>query len=217
MKRNTTAVMIALAIASMAIGCGGAVSDGGQSGTGLSAIRGNVVAAPGTKLELADIRVSLSETNLATTTDDTGQFELHGRASGPGQLSFERERDGLSARTHVVIPAGGVLELSGVVLDPHVPEANPMMRGVEFKGFVEGIDCPNGVILVTARDDERGTVFSGEVASATISQDGMPLTCSDLQVGDLVLIDAETPDGLTLVNSDVVLEGMSVEGMPGER
>jgi hypothetical protein len=211
MKRRGVLVAAAFLAAGWVIGCSGA--DGGQSGTGIAAIRGNVVAAPGTQLELADIRVSLVETDLVGRTDAVGRFELRGQASGPAELRFERDRDGLLATTSVVVPAGGVLELSEIVLDPESDEAQPTMRRVEFEGFIETLDCAGGEILVTAKDDS-GTVFTVEVASATIRDDDVLLTCADLQVGDRVQIDAETPDGLTLVNAEVILEDREDE--PGD-
>jgi hypothetical protein len=206
MKRSTLPLWVALLAAASAVGCGGAVIDGGQSGTGISAIRGNVVAAAGAQLELADIRVSLAATNLATHTDAGGRFELQGQASGPAELRFERERDRLFARTDVVVPAGGVLELSEIVLDPDSDEARPTMRRVEFDGFVQSLDCAGGAIVVTAGEDEAETVFTVDVESATIRSDDAPLACTDLRVGDHVEVDAVTADGSTLVDAVIVLE-----------
>ena len=89
--------------------------------------------APGVQLELSGIRVSLSTSDQSTRTDAGGRFELQAQTSGPAELRFERESDRLSARTAVVIPAGGVLELSAVELDPDSDEANPGMQRVEFE------------------------------------------------------------------------------------
>ena len=215
MKRSTIPLVGALLAAWSAIGCGGAVSDGGQSGSGISAIRGNVVAAPGVQLELADIRVSLQDTDLATRTDAGGRFELRGQASGPAELRFERERDGLFARTAVVVPAGGVLELSEIVLDPESDEARPTLQRVEFEGFVQALDCAGGTILVTAQEDEVGGVFTVEVASATIRNGDVPIACADLRVGDRVQVEAQTSDGSTLVNAEVVVEDREDESGGG--
>lgn len=212
MKRTATTLVLTLAAAWSTFGCGGIASDGGQSGTGLSAIRGNVVAPPGVELDLADIHVSLTDTDLGTRTDASGRFELRARTSGPGELRFERQRDGLFARTAVVIPAGGVLELSEIVLDPESDEARPTMRRVEFEGFVRVLDCAGGAIVVTATEDEVGGVFTIQVASATIRHDQTSLACRDLRVGDRVEVDAATTDGSTLVNAEVVLEDREDEG-----
>jgi hypothetical protein len=199
-------LLIALLAAAWAAGCGGTISDGGQSGTGISTIRGNVVAAMGTQLELADIRVSVTDTTLTTHTDAGGRFELRGSTSGAAELRFERARDGLFARTDVVIPAGGVLELSEVELDPDDDEARPRMRRVEFEGFVASLDCAGGTIVMVAKEDEAGSEFTVDVASATIRADDMRVTCGDVRVGDRVQVEAETPDGSTLINATVVLE-----------
>jgi hypothetical protein len=206
MNRRTAVGVLAL-LTGAAIGCGGGgiSSDGGQSGTGLAAIRGNVVAAPGVELELGGIRVSLSASDQTTRTDNAGRFELQARASGPAELRFERESDRLSARTDVVVPAGGVLELSAVVLDPDSDEAHPTMRRVEFEGVVQQLDCASGAIIVVAREDEVGARFSIAVASATIRRGDVVLGCSDLSVGDQIEVSAETADGFILVNAEVVV------------
>ena len=205
--RTVTAIGAILAVWFLAAcGGGGGVIDGGQSGTGLSTIRGNVVAAPGQTLDRADIRVSLSATDLETVTDQTGRFELSGEVSGPGELHFERERDALLASTDVFVPAGGLLELAEIVLDPESGEARPALRRVEFEGFIESLNCAAGEIFVIPKEDEDGDIFIVETASATIRHDNQPLGCDDLLVGDRVQIDAETTDGVTLVNADVRLE-----------
>lgn len=213
MNCKTRGLIGLVLLAGAVIACG-AAGDGGQSGTGISAIRGNVIAAAGTNLPVDEIRVSLTGTQIETFTDAEGRFELEGEASGPGELRFERERDQLFARTDVVIPAGGVLELAEVVIDPDSDEARPTLRRVEFEGFVEALDCAGGAIRVTAKEDEAGTIFTVEVASATIRQDDRSLTCGDLQVGDRVEVDAETPDGETLINAEIVLEDR--EDNPGD-
>ncbi len=214
MKYRITALAGSLLAACAAMSCGSIGADGGQSGTGISAIRGNVVAAPGTHLDVAGIHVILTEPGLETNTDTTGHFELRGQASGPSQLRFERSRDGLSASTEVVIPAGGVLELEDIELDPESDEAHPTTSRVEFDGVIDMLDCAGGKILVAAKEDEGGTVFTVETASATIRQDTTPLQCSDLLVGDHVEVHGETPDGLTLVNAEVILEDRV--GEPGD-
>jgi hypothetical protein len=193
--------------------CGSVASDGGQSGTGISAIRGNVVAVTGGAPEVDNIRVSLTGTDLATRTDTAGRFELRGEARGPGELLFERERDGLFARTDVVIPAGGVLELEQIVLDVPSGEARPSRRRVEFEGFVEALDCASGSFRVTPKEEEDGTVFVVDAMSATIRDDDRLLTCSDLRVGDRLQVRGESSDGSTLVNAQIKLEDR--EDSPG--
>jgi hypothetical protein len=207
MKRSRAVLACALLAACSVMACSGVSSDGGQSGTGIAAIRGDVVAVTGASPDVANIRVSLAGTNLATRTDADGRFELRGDASGPAELRFERERDGLFARTDVVIPAGGILELEQIVLDSNSGKARPTRRLVEFEGFVEALDCTNGAILVTPKEEEDvATVFTVEAMSATIRNDGALLACRDLQVGDRLQVRAETSDGSTLINAEVKLE-----------
>jgi len=204
-RRRTIFACMLLAVGSVTA-CGSVASDGGQSGTGISAIRGNVVAVTGGAPEIDNIRVSLTGTDLATRTDGGGRFELRGEARGPGELLFERERDGLLARTDVVIPAGGVLELEQIVLDLPSGEARPKRRRVEFEGFVEALDCAHGSIRVIPKEEEDGTVFVVDAMSATIRADDQLLACSDLRVGDRLQVRGESSDGSTLVNAQIKLE-----------
>ena len=71
---------------------------------------------------------------------------------------------------------------------------------------MQRLDCAGGTILVVAQEDEVGAQFSIAVASATIRQGDVPLTCADLRLGDQVEVKAETADGFILVNAEVVLE-----------
>lgn len=206
MRSKPPVAWIVLAVAGWVMACGGAGIDGGQSGTGISAVRGNVVAAPGTTLDVAGIRVSLADADATTRTDANGRFELRVQSSGAGELLFERESDGLFARTDVVVPAGGVLELSDIVIDPDSGQAEPTVRRVEFEGFVTALDCAGGAIFVAPKEDEAGTAFTIEVASATIRHDNQVLACGDLRVGDRVQVVGRTSDGYTLVDAEVVLE-----------
>jgi hypothetical protein len=102
-----------------------------------------------------------------------------------------------------------------VVIDPESNEAQPTQRRVEFEGFVEGLDCANGAFFVVAKEDESGTTFTVETASATIRDDGRMLGCGDLREGDRVQVDAQTSDGETLINAEVVLEDRE-DDQPGE-
>jgi hypothetical protein len=207
MTRTFARALVVLA-ACWALGCGGGLSsDGGQSGTGIAAIRGTVVAVTGAAPDVADIHVSVAATDLTTRTDDSGRFELRGNLSGPAELRFERQRDGLLAAADIVIPAGGVLELEEIVLDSDTGEAHPTRQVVDFEGIVEMSDCAGGTIRVKSTDDEAtATAFIIEVASATISRGSVRLACGDVQVGAKAQVRGDTPDGTTLVNAVVVLE-----------
>lgn len=206
---RTVARTLVLLAACWALGCGGGLSaDGGQSGTGIAAaIRGTVAAVTGATPDVANIHVTVAATDLSTSTDVTGRFELRGNISGPAELHFERQRDGLEAATEIVIPAGGVLELDEIVLDSDTGEAHPTRQVVDFGGIVEGLDCAGGTIRVKPQDDDStATVFTIETASATIRRGTIQLACSDLQVGNKAEVRGETSDGTTLVNALVVLE-----------
>jgi hypothetical protein len=222
MKRRKSLLTFALLTVCAVIACGGGggiSSDGGRSGTGISLLRGDVVAAPGTGLDVSNIRVSLSTANLSTNTDANGRFELSGNVSGSAELRFERDSDALFARANVVIPAGGVLQLSNVVIDPNSDEARPTQQRVEFEGVVETLDCAGGTIRVRPKDeDPQATVFTVEVATATIHLGSVVLACGDLRVGDRLQVKAETRDGTTLLNADLLLEAGNdgSGGNPGE-
>jgi hypothetical protein len=208
MKPIGTVVACLLLAACSMMACSGVSSDGGRSGTGISAIRGDVASVSGGGADVAKIRVSLTGTDLTTRTDAIGRFELRGNARGPGELRFERERDGLFARIDVVVPAGGVLELERIVLDSNTGEARPTRRRVEFEGFVNALDCAGGAILVVPKEDEDelATIFIVEVISATIRHDNRLLACSDLRVGDRVQVRGAPSEGSTLINTEIKLE-----------
>ena len=186
---------------------GGGLIDGGQSGTGISAIRGNVVGITGGSRDLANIRVSLATAALSTQTDAHGRFELRGDASGPDELRFERASDGLFASTEVVIPAGGVLDLEQIVLDSENGEAHPGRELVEFQGIVQTLDCAGGtIVLVSEDDDPQATPFTVDVASATIRDRDGVISCGNLRLGDQLQVRGETVDGSTLINATLLLE-----------
>ncbi len=205
MKRTGIFLACSLLFACSVVGC--ASSDGGQSGTGISAIRGNVVAVIGAEPDVAGIRVSLAATTLTTLTDVTGRFELSGKVSGPDELRFERDRDALFARTDVVIPAGGILDLEGIVVDADTNEARPARQQVQFEGIVDLLNCAGGAIrLIPKDDDPQATAFTVDVATATIRDDGVLLACDDLQLGDRLQVRGETMDGVLLINAELELE-----------
>ena len=189
-----------------ACGGGAPLFDGGRSGTGAVAfVQGNVTLADGSS-DVVGIGVAIKETEIGDLTNEQGEFEFESSISGSVQLRFERERDGLLAETDVVIPNGEVLRLQEVVLDGETGQATPTMQEVEFDGLVESTDCEQGLIFVSSQEDQAGIIFTVEVDSVSIEVDGRPLDCADLVIGDRIEIEAETADGVTLINARIELE-----------
>jgi hypothetical protein len=217
MMRNA-AIGIVLSSLLAACGGGGFGLDGGQSGTGIASIVGNVVAPTGTAL--SDISVRVDGTSLATNTDAGGNFALAGELSGDVELVFERGSDMLFASLGVAVPKGGVVSLADVFLDAQTGKANPALREVEFEGLVDTIDCAAGTLLVTSGADPEGIRFAVDLASASIrDEQERPISCQDLQVGDRVEVESEVEDDGVLVRTAITRkggEGEDDKATPGE-
>ncbi len=185
-------------------GTGGFLTGGGQSGTGISTIRGNVIDVSNTTADVSGIRVSVVGTKLEDLTDSIGVFDLDGELDGEATLRFERGP--LLAETQVIVPGGGLLELRDVILDTDNGTAQPTTQRVELEGFVDTVDCGAGVLLVISKERRNGTVFSVELSSATIRRDATVLDCTDLRVDDRVEVKGDTVDGVTLLRATIKVE-----------
>ena len=193
-------------IAMITAGCGGGSLEGGQSGTGIAAIVGNVAAVGGTG-DVAQIQVTVEGSTVTGVTDPAGTFSLSGDVSGPEVLLFERERDGLRAEVEVVIPAGGRLELGDVEIEPEEGRAIPTRRFVEFEGVLKTADCASGELQVATRLKGVTAFFVLPLGDAFI-HDAMdnPVPCAALSPGIEVKVKANVDDLGRLSNADVEIE-----------
>ncbi len=209
--RPHTAILMGLCLF---LGCGGGglVRGGGQSGTGLTSIRGNIVDITSSTADVSGIRVSIADSDIEDFTNSTGEFELGGEFAGEAQLRFER--DTLLGETTVIVPSGGVLELRDVVIDTEDGEVTPTSQHIELEGFVDALDCTHDTLVVLDTDDRAGTMFTIALQSALILRGETPLACTDLRVGDRVEVDAATADGRILEDATIRVEDREDEEDP---
>lgn len=100
----------------VAVGCG---ADGGVGGTGISSLSGNVALEEGAsaavtrRSDLEGITVAIQGTDLVTSTDGNGYFEIEGMFEGPVTVEFI-ERDGTVNMLPVSVPSGSAMALRNV-------------------------------------------------------------------------------------------------------
>lgn len=201
--RALTSVLM-LVLAACGGGGGGFASDGGVSGTGISAVTGNVAAITGDDGVVAGISVTIAGTDLVAETDAGGFFSVSGEFDGPVTLVFARPADGLSVQVDVQVPAGGNLELADIVLDGASGEARPERREVSFRGRIDAVDCPGDRLFVVSRFESARLVF-------TIRLDRMilrgtadrPIGCDDLRAGMDVVVTGIVQDDESIADGEV--------------
>jgi hypothetical protein len=180
-------------------------SDGGQRGTGITAVAGNVASVQGdTTGGVGGIEVSIEGTELRTTTDANGSFALTGAFGGDTALHFDRAV--VSARLAVSAPAGGRIDVRDVVLDAATGSAAPGAVDVAFEGRIEALACDVGRVTcssVHGGDDDDDTYDVTLNGSTLHDADGNALACADLATGDRLDVDgAFVADG-AIGNADV--------------
>jgi hypothetical protein len=185
-------------------GGGGLAADGGVSGTGLSAITGNVSEITTGSDDLAGIRVTIAGTTFTTVTDAAGAFSLTGAFEGPVTLVFERD-DGVRAETMVEVPSDGSVTLEDVTLDPVAEEATPARRTTAFPGTIARVDCGAGLLVVRTRGDEAREVTVHLDGAFIHDGDGAAIDCAVLRTGDRVRVQGVLLDDGTVVEADVEL------------
>jgi len=187
-----------LACVAALVGC--ASSEGGVTGTGVSAISGNVVMVSAQGAEPAPlpfpVRVSVAEfPAIADTTDANGSFRLSGAFSGSITLQFADAADGTSiGPLSVELPAGAQMVLENIEIDTSAPPPDRVqpqaVRLFDVFGRVDAVECGDdgtGTILLTdAGRPPRQVMVSITAATEIASRDGVPLTCADILTGAFV-------------------------------
>jgi len=187
----------------------GCAADGGQRGTGVSSLEGNVIAiqsdasmtaAPATAL--GGIAATVEGTDLRAETDAEGQFALRGAFGGETALRFERQADGVAARLSVNAPAGGTTTLRDVTLQSSTGEASPAAIYVDFEGRVVGLDCASDRLTCVSaegpEDDEDDAYVVVLTDSSLHDDEGRVLTCADFAVGDRMRVEGAYADDGTI-------------------
>jgi hypothetical protein len=164
--------------------------DGGSRGTGItSTAQGTVADVQGTSNpSVQNIKVNIARHSASHTTGSAGAFTLQGRFSGHQTIIFTRKSDGLRAQLTIYLPSAGTITLNGVHLDNASGNASADSSDVDFLGEITDVDCPNNnLMMLSARrrqsDDDSYIVRLD--TSSVVDSNGNPVSCSDLQPGQL--------------------------------
>jgi len=188
---------LVLLICAVLAGCGSTSSEGGVTGTGITAISGNVLLVSerrplptGAMLPFA-IRVTIAEVpELASTTDAEGTFQLAGDFSGALTLQFANADDGTEIGSlPLEVPYGSQTVLENIEIRIAAPPPERVqvraVRQFDVFGSVDRVECsPEGTGVVLLTDD--GTPprqFMARLAADTEirARSGRPLTCDDIR------------------------------------
>ncbi len=187
-------------------GGGGFNAGGGSSGTGLSFVTGNVAEVTVAQATVDSIVVVVVDTNVSTTTDATGAFELSGEFGGDLVLNFSRAVDGLNADLPIQVPTGGRLDLTNVALDATAGSATPARQTVDFDGVLVATDCPGNTVRVTSSFDST-TEFLVRLDNTFVHDEaGNPIACADLVVGVEIDIEGTIASDGSIVDGDLEIE-----------
>jgi len=191
MPRRFACVLVCAALT----GC--ASSEGGVTGTGISAISGNITLVseqrtPSTATALPfPIRVTVAEfPDVSATTDAGGTFQLRGVFSGAITLQFADAVDGAElGPLQVELLAGSQMVLENIEIDAGAPLPDRVrptaVRLFDLFGRVDMVECAadgTGMLLVT--DDGRPPrQFMMLLTADTdiVTPDGAALTCVDIR------------------------------------
>lgn len=190
--------LITLLACTVMAGCG-ASSEGGVTGTGISAISGNIatvseqITAPlGVTLPFP-IRVSIAGVpDIEGTTDAEGAFQLTGAFSGEITLLFLNAVDGAELGPLILeIPAGSQTVLENIEIRTAAPlpeRVRPQaVRQFDVFGRADLVECDGeggGTVLLTDNGrPPRQFMISLTSDSEIVDRSGAPLTCADITVG----------------------------------
>lgn len=208
------------------LGC--ASSEGGVTGTGVTAISGNIVQVSDQAPEAAalpfPIRISIVEAPGISTTTEDGTFELSGSFSGSLTLNFANAIDGTEiGPLPLEIPAGSqtVLENIEIRLDaPVVDRVRPQaVRQFDVFGRVDMVECNDeggGVLLIGVDGKARLQVLATLTTDTQIvNRRGATLACADIARGADVRVEGFVRrDDQTLIALVVVVAPPRLSG-PG--
>lgn len=224
----TGRLLIWLLACVVVVGC--ASSEGGVTGTGVSAISGNIVsvsdhAAPDESSALPfPIRVSIAEVpGIDSTTDADGTFQLSGDFSGSLTLQFANAIDGTSIGPLALeVPVGSQTVLENIEIHTDAPLAERVrptaVRQFAVVGRVDMIECAadgSAEALVSDGGRPRRQLLVTLTADTELeTRDGTALACADLTTGATVRVEGFVRDDQTLVALVVVVAPPPLPG-PG--
>ncbi len=185
MRKALWVLVIGLAL----VGCS---SEGGVTGTGISAIvAGNVSSVDG-ETPRSGIEVSIeSAERISAVTDESGNFELTGSFAGEVSVRFRRDSNAMDlGDLRLVVPAGSTTLLEDVVIDRNQPQGVrvTVVRQGAVVGVISSAVCNAlaGVLeLALDAEDQRVGVRLSDTTIIRRANGGV-LECEDLRIGDRV-------------------------------
>ena len=176
-----------------------ASSEGGVTGTGLTAISGNITVVREESVSGRDdalpfpIRVTIAEfPDITSTTDAEGIFQLSGEFAGAVTLRFSNATDGAEiGPLPIEVPAGSQTVLENIEIHTAAPPPERVqpqaVRQFDVFGHADLIECDvdgSGTLLLS--DDGRPPrQFMVALTADTeiVRRGGAPLTCADVRPG----------------------------------
>jgi hypothetical protein len=154
--------------------------------------------------QVPGITVAIVGSGNSTTTDDQGLFQLEGNQFGPAAIQFTG--NGADATFPLTLPAGGEVNLIDV--DVTGSEVQVGEERIQLSGPITGIDC--GALLLQVLSGSR-VAFRVRLSQTTsiVNQDGAPLSCSDLVIGQSADVAGTVGD-----NGDVNAASLSETASP---
>ena len=185
------------------VGCGSISSEGGVTGTGISAISGNVIMVNEQQAQQSDtlpfaIRVTIDEfPNITGSTDADGTFQLDGAFSGAATLRFARADDGSEiGPLRLEVPDGSQTLLENIEIhlgDPLPERVRPRaVRQFDVFGRTDMVDCNadgSGTVLLTdVGRPPRQFMATLTVDTDIATDDDDSLNCADIHAGVAVRV-----------------------------
>jgi hypothetical protein len=209
----------------------GCASEGGVTGTGVSAISGNVVLVSAQSAPAAapilpfPIRVTIAEfPGIADTTDADGTFQLEGAFAGAVTLQFANAADGAEiGPLPLEVPAGSQTVLENIEIHTTAPPPDRVrpaaVRLFDVFGRVDLVECNadgTGTLLVT--DDGRPPrqfMMSLTADTDITTSGGEPLTCADIHRRGSVRVEGLLRRAEQTIDALVVVVGPARPPHPG--
>ena len=179
--------------------CGGLSSEGGVTGTGISAISGNIVAVREQDAGTDDftlpfpVRVTIAEfPAIEGTTDTEGTFQLGGEFSGAITLQFSNAENGAEIGPLALeVPAGSQTVLENIEITTAAPppaRVRPRaVRQFDVFGHADVIECAaDGSATLLLTDDGRSPrqfMIALTAETEIVARNGAPLICAAIQPG----------------------------------
>lgn len=179
--------------------CGGLSSEGGVTGTGISAISGNIAAVREQDAATHDltlpfpIRVAIAEfPALESTTDAAGVFRLDGEFSGAITLQFSNAENGTEIGALALeVPAGSQTVLENIEITTAAPPPERVqpraVRQFDVFGHADLIECnADGSATLLLTDDGRPPrqfIIALTATTEIVRRNDAALTCADIQPG----------------------------------